>query len=133
MATLTGHFDKTGSPRIKIKLRGVSHDSAKEFEAIIDTGFTGFVSISLIDALPLGLVLAGVAMATLADGSDSQKLTASGTAILGGEEKPGVFLLNMGSGPVDVLIGMALLRTFDKTLYVHRNTVALMDSPANPP
>lgn len=132
MAASTGFFDNTGSPRIKIRLHGVSDQFAKEFDAIIDTGFSGFVSISLLDALPLGLVLVGTATTTLADGSTSPKLTALGNVKLGTDERLGVVLLNMGSGPTDVLLGMEFLQAFDKTLLVHKTIVVLIDTPPAP-
>lgn len=45
MPTWTGSFNKAGSPTIKFKLGGPLPNSEQEFEGIIDTGFTGFVSM----------------------------------------------------------------------------------------
>lgn len=38
-----GYLHKSGSPAIKVRVSGALAASGKEFEAIIDTGFTGFL------------------------------------------------------------------------------------------
>jgi predicted aspartyl protease len=128
MATWTGSFDNAGSPRVKISLYGYSQQLSKEFDAIVDTGFTGFLSMPMMEAFPLGLILAGTTTTILADGSQSYKLTALGTVYVGDEAKVGVILLNLGAGPSDVLVGMDFLRTFKKTLFVHNQVVTLLDT-----
>jgi hypothetical protein len=75
---------------------------------------------------PLGLVLAGTAITTLADGTKSYKLTALGEVFVGDERQRGVILLD--SGPSDVLIGMELLKAFNKSLFLHEVLVSLIDS-----
>ena len=82
----------------------------------------------MVDAFPLGLVLAGTTTTVLADGSLSNKLVALGTAAVGSEQQLGSILLNMGSGPSDILIGMEFLRVFQKTLIVTGGGVALIDN-----
>jgi len=121
-------FNHAESPRVRIGLNGVSPHAYREFDAIVDTGFTGFISMPMKDAIPLGLILSGTTSATLADGSSSHKLTALGTAIVGGESNLGVVLLSLGSGPSDVLVGMEFLRAFNKTLFVRDPRVELVDT-----
>jgi predicted aspartyl protease len=121
-------FNHAESPRVRIGLNGVSPHASREFDAIVDTGFTGFISMPMKDAIPLGLVLSGTTSATLADGSSSHKLTALGTAIVGEESNLGVVLLSLGSGPSDVLVGMEFLRAFNKTLFVRGQQVELVDT-----
>ena len=128
MPTWTGTLDNSGSPVIKISIYGVLDTMAQEFDAIVDTGFTGFLSMPMVDAFPLGLVLAGTTTTVLADGSLSNKLVALGTAAVGSEQQRGSILLNMGSGPSDILIGMEFLRVFQKTLIVTGGGVALIDN-----
>jgi predicted aspartyl protease len=128
MPTWIGLLDKSGSPVLKISIFGFSPDISREFNAIIDTGFTGFLSMPLVEALPLGLILSGTTSTILADGSSSFKLTALGTAVVDSEKRIGTILLNLGSGPCDVLIGMEFLASFAKTLFVHHQAVVLIDN-----
>src|SRR5260370_33017255 len=96
MPTWTGILDNSGSPVIKISIYGVLDTMAQEFDAIVDTGFTGFLSMPMVDAFPLGLVLAGTTTTVLADGSLSNKLVALGTAAVGSEQQRGSILTQHG-------------------------------------
>jgi predicted aspartyl protease len=126
MPTWTGFFSKSGSPAIKINIYGISDKASREFEAIVDTGFTGFISMSAIDAFPLGLVLSGTTATTLADGSTSPKLMAIGNAKIGSEVQVGTILLNLGA--TDVLVGTEFLKAFSKSLFMYEDIVALFDN-----
>jgi predicted aspartyl protease len=57
----TGYLESNGHPCIKIKVHGISGDLAQEFEAMIDTGFNGFLLMPIMAAFPLGLPLYGTA------------------------------------------------------------------------
>lgn len=46
------------------------HGQAQETEAVIDTGFTGFLTVTPALAMELGLDYRGISRATLADGSE---------------------------------------------------------------
>jgi predicted aspartyl protease len=71
-----GHFDHLGNPCLKFHLCGVAHDlPGVEYEGIIDTGFSGFISLPLQHAISLKLPLEGTASYTLADGSKTSCLT----------------------------------------------------------
>lgn len=127
----TGFFDKTGSPALKVRIRG-PFGKGVEFDAILDTGFTGFISMPLLKALPLGLMLYGTVSIELADGSKATKLTAKGLAEVEGEEEVGVVVLEPTSN--DVLLGMAFLRLFGRGLFLSRAFIYLVDenrTPAN--
>jgi len=129
----TGSFGSSGSPELKIRISGVVGEGA-EFAAIIDTGFTGFLSMPLVEAFPLGLLLFGTMNLVLADGSTSFRLTGYGTITVEGEKQNGVIVLEPASG--EVLIGMEFLKRFNKTLVVVPGTsVVLLDlpPPAVPP
>jgi clan AA aspartic protease len=99
-----------------------------EYDAVLDTGFTGFVSIPLSEAIRLGLVLYGTTSVSFANGETSFPLTASGKVSVQAEEKIGVAILEWDS--TEVLLGMAFLRQFGKVLLVTKNTVVLEDEPA---
>ena len=127
MSAVIGFFDKIGNPSVKISVRGVFTDGKKEFEAIIDTGFTGFLQMPLVKAFPLGLVLAGTTSVTLADGSSSPRLMAIGIVTIGTIEESALIILDVGSDAI--LIGMSLLRKFKKKLVVSSTDVLLEDEP----
>jgi predicted aspartyl protease len=124
-----GFFSKSGSPALKIKLSGPFGDGL-EFEGILDTGFTGFISMPLLSALPLGLILYGTASVELADGSKQVKLTAQAMAKVEGESEVGVVILEPSSN--DVLIGMAFLRLFRRAVLLSSNSVVLVDETFKP-
>src|ERR1035437_3015731 len=83
MARKIGFLDGNGRPCIKVAIWGLHRNFSQEFEAMIDTGFTGFLSIPISSAFPLGLTLYGTTTYTLADGSSSPKLLGFGTVAIG--------------------------------------------------
>lgn len=127
MPTWTGSFNKSGSPTIKFKLGGPLPNSEQEFEGIVDTGFTGFVSMPIVNAFPLGLLLAGTTSVTLADGKAAPLLTATGIVKIGDQSEVGVVLLQ--GGAADILLGMDFLGKFGRILFIHPNKglASLMD------
>ena len=116
MARWTGFFNSSGSPALKISLCGAAKQVSKEFEAVVDTGFTGFLAMSMVEAFPLGLILTGSSKTILADGSATNDLTALGTVVVRNEERVGTILLSAATGAI--LVGMEFLTTFEKTLFV---------------
>jgi len=133
MALKIGYSDKLGHPHIKIKVWGLSDQFAQEFEAMIDTGFSGYLSLPLVRAFPLGLTLAGTTTYELADGSKSWKLLAHGFIDHEGDITHGLIALeaNANCGP---LLGMEFLRQSKKMLLVGQAGVFLLDeTPGVPP
>lgn len=129
MPAWTGSFGSSGSPELKIRISGMIGDGA-EFNAVIDTGFTGFLSMPLTEAFPLGLLLFGTMNLVLADGSTSFRLTAYGSITIEDEKKSGIIVLEPSSG--ELLVGMDFLKRFNKTLLVSAGAVGvvtLFDTP----
>jgi predicted aspartyl protease len=126
MPTRIGFLDSAGQPKIRIKVYGLSEQFAREFDAMIDTGFSGFLMMPLTDALPLALTLYGTSSYTLADGTTSPKLLAFGRVKLEDEEMSGVIVLegNPRSGP---LLEMDFIRRYHKMLLVYKSGVVLFD------
>lgn len=124
MPIWTGYFANSGSPAVKIRVSGPI-TKGKEFEAILDTGFTGFLSMPLVQAIAVGLILHGTTTISLADGSTSYRLTARGMVNIEGESNVGVVILEPSSN--ELLLGMAFLRQFKRALFVSEFGVMLTD------
>jgi predicted aspartyl protease len=82
-----GSFNSSGSPTIDISVSGPL-TTPIEFTAIMDTGFTGFLLLPILQAFPVGLVLHGTVPISLADGSTQTKLTCLGTIHFDGPAGP---------------------------------------------
>ena len=120
-----GHYDNAGNAFINLHLCGVKHDApGVEFSGILDTGFSGFLQIPLVNAFSLGLPLEGAISVTLADGSSLSMLTALVQTTLEGVTQVGTVLLSSGSD--DILIGMDFLRSFNQALVVSKNLGVLL-------
>ena len=64
---MIGSFDSSGSPTIAIKVSGPL-GSERDFTALIDTGFTGFLTLPSDLIIALGLEWRGREQALLGDG-----------------------------------------------------------------
>ncbi len=71
-------------PKIEIEVKGITGISRK-IEALVDSGFNGYLIIPFAEAFPLGLVLAGVQANTLADGSTSSHFVCKGQVCVDGK------------------------------------------------
>ena len=126
MIVQTG-FLRDNRPIVEIGLYGVYHAAEpKKVNAVIDTGFNGFISMSLFAAFPLGLPLAGTTPVTLADGNSQPVLIAEAFAVVGGR-LPRKGLVLLGPKAKDVLLGIEFLKTFELALVVTKNDVLLID------
>jgi clan AA aspartic protease len=126
MTSGAGHFDSLGNPCLKFHLCGVAHDPpGLEFEAIIDTGFSGFIQLPMQHAFSLKLPLEGTSSYVLADGTRGTSLTAVAHTTFGGTTLLGVVSLTPGS--LDVLVGMDFLRRFKLGLVMTKGTIVLTD------
>lgn len=123
MQIWTGHYGRSGSPVLNIKVSG-PFTEGKDYEAILDTGFTGFLSMPLSQAISLGLILHGTTAISLADGSRCFRITAKGHVQIGEESQVGVVILEPTS--TEVLLGMAFLRLFKRAILVSEHVVALL-------
>jgi predicted aspartyl protease len=123
-----GYLAANGHPHIKIKIWGIAKDFAQEFEAMIDTGFTGFLSIPLTAAFPLALTLFGTGNYELADGTVSPKLLGWGTIELDDETANGIIVLESKS--TGLIVGMQFLKNLNKALFLSKDGVWLVDEGA---
>ena len=127
-----GEYDAAGNACVTFHLCGVRHEPpGLEFQAIIDTGFTGFLQLPLGHAIALGLPLEGTTSVRLADGTTAVKLTAQAQATLFGESRVGVVIIEFGSP--EILAGLDFLRQFRRGLIVAQWGVAFMPEEEPPP
>lgn len=112
---MAGSLVGNSSPTIQIELYGVwgRQNPPNLVDAIVDTGFTGGVSIPIMQALPLGLTLFSTANFTLADGSTDSAFLCIGRAQLGNEKKAMIFSLSKGG---EILVGTEFLMEFKAKL-----------------
>ena len=108
-----GYFGDNGSPVIEIEVSGPINP-ARKMTAVIDTGFSGFLLLPILEAFPVGLILSGTTSIELADGSQQSKLTCLGEIHFGGVRKVGLIIIEWES--TDILVGMDFLRKFEKML-----------------
>lgn len=125
MLVTTGFFDSGSNPCLKLTISGIFTNTPQEFEGIIDTGFTGFISMPMIKAFPLGLVLSGTTNVTLADGNSYTKLLAMGYAGIMGLPKQEIGAVILEWSNTDILLGMDFLRKFKLSLHISNNRIEL--------
>jgi predicted aspartyl protease len=144
-----GYLDNDGHPRLTIRIKG-THPTAKTVtDALIDTGFTGFLMLPIVQALPLGLALYGTGDYTPADGSTVTNFLADGEVSIMPQSStpqfgpstsaplPGTGTLPQHEsvrgtivlGGDGVLLGMEFMRSLDKFLLVGK-VVLLADNAA---
>jgi len=138
MTPVNGSLDPDSScPVIEIEVSG-PFGQPQKFTAMVDTGFSGFLSLPILKAFPLGLILQGTMGVTLADGSTHARLTARGMVNFDKKRIVGLVLLEWQN--TDILVGMDFLTKFGKKMILCtvNKTVEIVDSalipaPAPPP
>ncbi|MCR4278881.1 MAG: hypothetical protein NUV81_03180 [bacterium] len=103
---MTGSFNDGDNPTLKIKVWGIFTNNAVEIEVMLDTGFSGFLTLPLQTALPLGLILLSTAEYVLADNSKQLNLLCHGSVGFDNENASGLIAISPG----DPLLGMEFLR-----------------------
>jgi clan AA aspartic protease len=92
---------------IRLQVRG-PHATEREVEAIIDTGYTGSLTLSRDLITALGLRWRSVDSGTLADGSECLFDVFEGIALWDGKARQ----ILVAEADTDPLVGMKLLRGF---------------------
>lgn len=114
---MLGSFNND-QPVIKIEVKGLTGIS-KEVEALVDSGFNGYLQIPFVDAFPLGLVLAGIQANTLADGSTTPHLVCKGKVCIDGK----CIDTTIDVQPANiVLLGTKLLKELQKVFVLDCST-----------
>jgi predicted aspartyl protease len=123
MALILGTFDRSGSAIVNIRVAGTN--PAREYAAVIDTGFNAFIAMPIAAMIDLGLKSEGAAKVTLGDGSTIDNYVARGAVTLGSQTKTCDILLDENSN--ETLIGLSLLRGFKLGLVITSRIVLIYD------
>jgi len=86
-------FHNTASPTIEIEVFGWNSDLRHRVTAIVDTGFTGFLLLPIIDAFVVGPILDSTMDITLADGTLQSRLVCMGGIHFNSQTQPGLILI----------------------------------------
>ena len=109
--TLRGSIDEYGHCWVPVTIVGLRQEIS--VEAILDTGFDGWVCLPMRLAVQLGLELCGFQTVELADGTQKEELVFSGEVIFG--NKRGEVDISLTSGG-DTLVGIGLLENSVATI-----------------
>ncbi len=102
--TLRGIIDGYGHCWVPVTIVGLRQEIS--VEAILDTGFDGWVCLPMRLAVQLGLELCGFQTVELADGTQKEELVFSGGVIFGDKRDKVDIALTSGG---DTLVGLGLL------------------------
>ena len=117
------------TPLIKVSLSGDSSKQPTEFTAVVDTGFSGFVSIPILQALRIGVQPSpATAFVTLADGKTQVRTLGDIWVTIDNQKEGELAILEPTS--TEILIGMDFLRAFKLALFVTSASVVLIDEGA---
>jgi predicted aspartyl protease len=128
---VNGTYNASGNPTITLEVSGPI-GTKFPFTAMVDTGFSGFLLLPILNAFPIGLLLQGTMAITLADGTTQTKLTCLGNVHFDGAEQIGIIIIEWQN--TDVLVGMEFLRRFKKQLLVDpiNDLIEIVDAPTPP-
>ncbi|OGM71555.1 hypothetical protein A2897_01410 [Candidatus Woesebacteria bacterium RIFCSPLOWO2_01_FULL_44_24b] len=113
-------FDEKGSPKAKLIVKG-EHEEV-EIEALIDTGFSGDLTLPLPEAIFLKLRLVSSVAIVLADGSIKNKLMFEGKSKLDKKfVSTDIILTEEG----DAKVGIALLKRNRLTIDFAKDKISI--------
>jgi len=130
---LAGHIDERNQLWVTITVGGATQKQT--IQALIDTGFTGELSLPLHVAIPLGLQLTAATKVTFANGKESEEMLFTGTLDWGTTaSRPVTINVFNSDTPLvggGLLQGYVLLVDFDKKRLIIKEPG--IDEPSVPP
>src|SRR5277367_1589451 len=120
-------MDDPFQPTAKVAIAGTKGKMI--LDAVIDTGFDGFLCIPVDDAVALGLVLAGHAMIELADGTEKQEYFFKGSVTFFGKTRSARIYLTISE---DALIGTRLFAGCRLVIDFPKNEVEVTRTATEP-
>ncbi|MBM4259099.1 MAG: clan AA aspartic protease [Deltaproteobacteria bacterium] len=119
---ITGHIVDGREARIPLSLLG-SQGQVEATEAVIDTGFTDFLTLPLPQIARLGFSYEGMMQVILGNGQSADLDMFTGTVVWDGQIREGLVLAVDGTP----LVGMALLTGSRVCLDVTNNGLVTID------
>ena len=113
-------FDARKHPKIKLMVVGAKKSSS--LEAILDTGFDGYLSLPIAIAVTLGIELAAIIPVEYADGRRNQELVFSVRVDLDGKEETVPATLTAGA---EALAGTSLLEKYELRVNFPKRRIAI--------
>lgn len=120
---MTGFVTSNREAVIRVLVRG-SHGQEVHVETVIDTGFTGFLTLPVRIIVNLVLSFAGTTRATLGDGSEVHMDVFEATVLWDNQERNILILAAEGSA----LVGMSMLSGCRVTLDVEDGGSVIIDA-----
>lgn len=106
---IAGSLDKLGHPHFQLGVYGISKKHSLNVDAMLDTGFSGFLNLPLAHCLKTGLVLYSTTSYKLADGRQSSTILCLGTIVLPNlQEVTGVVSIDFNT--TETLLGIEFLK-----------------------
>ena len=105
---ITGVVNANREAVIRLRVYGVGGQE-QEFEAVIDTGFTGFLTLPSATIAALGFAFAGRQQVILGDGSVELVDVYTGTVEWDGQQR----LIEIDAADTDPLVGMSLIYGYE--------------------
>jgi len=125
----TGYF-RDNNPLLKLKVSTPdSSERSREYECVIDTGYTGFLSLPFMEMIWLGLTPHTATWMRFANGAREPRLICLGAVYLDGKQSIGD--ITMEPNADESLVGIEFLRIFQKSLHINpmNGIIELRDHP----
>lgn len=114
-------FDSRQHPKVRLTVVGARKSSL--LEAILDTGFDGYLSLPISLAVTLGIELTSIIPVEYADGRRNQELVFSVEVELDGKSQTVPATLTAGA---EALIGTALLAKYELRINFSKQKIILL-------
>ena len=126
---ITGQVNSTLEGIISLPIHG-TQEGTRVIEAIIDTGFAGYLTLTPAIINALGLSKFAIGQLTLADGSEIVSDLFQATVVWDGQDRT----IEVDTLETEALAGMALLEGFDLNMRIVRGGHVTIKSvlPAQP-